>query len=52
MTDGLDVFVQLVIAAITTWPCSSVTSLPSASVHERAAPLCTFATAAGATSST
>src|SRR5262249_37322756 len=32
ITDGLDVFVQLVIAAITTWPWSSSVSVPSASV--------------------
>ena len=31
MTDGLDVFVQLVMAAMTTSPWSSVTSVPSAS---------------------
>src|ERR687888_299792 len=30
ITDGLDVLVQLVIAAITTWPWSSSTSVPSA----------------------
>src|SRR3954465_11504780 len=32
ITDGLDVFVHDVIAAITTWPWSSVVSGPSASV--------------------
>ena len=32
ITDGFDVLVQLVIAAITTWPWSSVVSVPSASV--------------------
>ena len=32
ITDGLEVFVQLVIAAITTWPWSSSTAVPSASV--------------------
>src|SRR5918995_6197560 len=31
ITDGFEVFVQLVIAAITTWPWSSVVSVPSAS---------------------
>src|ERR1700736_6542042 len=36
MTDGLEVLVQLVIAAITTWPWSSTTSLPSASVQRAA----------------
>src|SRR5271169_6525401 len=33
ITEGLDVFVQLVIAAITTCPWSSATSVPSASVQ-------------------
>jgi hypothetical protein len=42
ITDGFEVFVQLVIAAITTWPWSSVVSVPSASfsgtaVFERSA---------------
>ena len=32
ITDGFDVFVQEVIAAITTWPWSSSVSVPSASV--------------------
>src|ERR1700733_8272474 len=32
ITYGLDVFVQEVIAAITTWPWSSVVSVPSSSV--------------------
>ncbi len=32
ITDGFEVFVQLVIAAITTWPWSSSVSVPSASV--------------------
>src|SRR5215470_10203287 len=32
ITDGLDVFVQEVIAAITTAPWSTVTSVPSSSV--------------------
>ena len=32
MTDGLEVFVQLVIAAITTCPWSSSVCVPSASV--------------------
>ena len=32
MTDGFDVFVQLVIAAMTTWPWSSSVSVPSAIV--------------------
>ena len=34
MTLGLEVLVQLVIAAITTWPWSSSTSVPSARVTE------------------
>ena len=38
ITDGFEVFVQLVIAAITTWPWSSSVSVPSASVTG-AAPL-------------
>src|SRR5476649_874896 len=32
MTDGFDVLVQLVIAAITTWPWSSSVAVPSARV--------------------
>ena len=32
MTDGLEVLVQLVIAAMTTWPWSSSTSAPFSSV--------------------
>ena len=32
ITDGFDVFVHDVIAAITTWPWSSSVSVPSASV--------------------
>src|ERR1039458_6628751 len=32
ITDGFEVLVQLVIAAITTWPWSSSVSVPSASV--------------------
>ena len=32
ITDGLEVLVQLVIAAMTTWPWSSSVSVPSASV--------------------
>ncbi len=36
ITDGFDVLVQLVIAAITTWPWSSSTSVPSASVQRAA----------------